>query len=65
MPEKTAVAWCAGCECYFPVEDAGTPCGSADCNRILRRRVGYICKLGCENEAIFFNRKEYEAHHHA
>ena len=60
MPEKTAVAWCAGCEQYFPVDAAGTLCGGSDCGRTLRRRVGYICKLGCETKPIFFDRKEFE-----
>ena len=65
MPEKTAVAWCKGCHeqgegFYLPVEDTGTICPMLDCGRTLRRRVGYICKLGCETRPIFFDRKEFE-----
>ena len=65
MPEKTAVAWCKGCfdqgwGFYLLVDEAGTTCPSDECGCTLRRRVGYICKLGCENEAIFFDRKVFE-----
>ena len=60
MPEKTAVAWCSYCEVYFPVAEAGRSCGSLACTRTLRRRVGYICELGCETRPIFFDRKEFE-----
>jgi len=48
------VAWCAGCEWYLPVEDAGTRCPGEDCRRTLRRRLGRICRR-CEEHPIWLS----------
>jgi hypothetical protein len=61
MPEWTAVAWCAGCKHYIGPEAAGRGCPATDCDRTLRRRVGYICGR-CEERPIMFSRFVYMRH---
>lgn len=58
---RQLVAWCAGCEMYLPVEDAGTRCPGDDCDRTLRKRIGYICR-SCDVHPIFFRIDTYRAH---
>ena len=57
---REAVAWCAGCEWYIEAEQAGKSCPADECSRTLRRRVGYICRLGCEDNRIYFERGAFE-----
>jgi hypothetical protein len=60
LPAKTAVAWCAGCVQYVPIDELG-PCPSVDCERRTRTRVGYICQV-CEIRPIFFSAKDFTRH---
>lgn len=46
---RRVVAWCAACEYYDEASQIGKRCHSLDCDRTLRKRVGYVCEF-CEQD---------------
>lgn len=59
--KPTLVAWCAQCQHYLPLEDAGTRCPSLDCPRTLRKRRVWICATCDGTEDAYLSRAGYDA----
>lgn len=65
-PTSTIVAWCPECETYCPAIEIGLLCpGDHETwtgERKLIKRRGYICRMGCEEQFIFWSAHALQEH---
>lgn len=57
--KSTVVAYCKACEIWTGENDSGSGCPCYGCDRILRKRRGYICMVCGE---IYFNKPAFINH---